>query len=421
MKLLKVDTISEVQQKLQEYFGHMEREVEAVDLRNACGRYLAEDVEADVDTPSFRRSVVDGYALRGADTFGVSDSIPVFLSVVGTVEMGEPTTIFVESGQAVYVPTGGMIPDGADTMIMVEHVDQLGETEISVNRPSPPNANIMNIGDDFKKGQKFFSRGHRIGTKDIGLLAACGKASVSVFRRPKLAILSTGDELVDPSVFPGPCQIRDINAYAVAAFGESAGAEILSLSVVKDEPDAYKAAVEAALKESDLVILSGGSSAGTKDFTASIIDSLGSPGVITHGLAIKPGKPTIIGILTGETRNKAVIGLPGHPLSSIIVFDVIVNGFLKKYFLGNEERPKRIPAILGENIHSGEGRETYQLVNLEASEQDKATGRPGWTARPIRAKSGAISQLALADGYVVIPEGTEGVAAGQLVQVVPIQ
>lgn len=413
MKLLKVDTVKEVQDKLDLYFRDMEKKTEFVDLAASCGRYLAEDVIADLDSPAFRRSVVDGYAVLAKDTFGVSDSIPVFLDVVGSVEMGKPTELKLQSGQAAYVPTGGMVPKGADSMVMIEHVDLLGDS-ICVYKPTSPNTDLMNIGDDYHVGDLFFHKGHRIEIKDIGLLAACGKATLQVYQKPKISILSTGDELVGPAENPGPCQIRDINAYAIGAFAQSVGAEVLSRSILPDDWDVYRTAVVSALSMSDLVILSGGSSAGAKDMTEKVVDSLGEPGVITHGLAIKPGKPTIIGIIQDDKETKAVIGLPGHPLSSIIVYDVVVNGFMKKYYLGNQETPKTQAATITENIHAGEGRETYQLVNLKRKEEE-------WLAEPIRAKSGGISQLALADGYVVIPAGMEGVRAGQRVQVIPIE
>lgn len=426
MKLLKVDTIAEVREKLHFWFSAIERRSETVALRDACGRYLAEEVVSDIDVPSFRRSVVDGYAVRGADTVGVGDSAPVFLDVIGTVEMGKTATCTIEPGQAAYVPTGGMLPEGADAMVMIEHIDLLDAGTISVNRPAAPGTDWMGIGEDFSRGQALFSPGHRIVPKDIGLLAACGKASLRVVQKPRLSILSTGDEIVEPSVVPEPGQVRDCNAYAIAAFAEEAGASIVGIDHVGDDFDAYAKRLRAMVDASDLVVLSGGSSAGAKDFTAQAIDSLGQPGVVTHGLAIKPGKPTVVGILQEAQGTKAVIGLPGHPLSSIIVFDVIVNGLLRTHYFGNADQPVEIPAVLSENLRAGEGRETYQLVHLRDARDAVETGPrqgvdPGWIAVPIRARSGAISPLALADGYVVIPAGSEGVHAGQTVRVIPLR
>ena len=421
MKLLQVDSIQSLEEKFATYFASMEKKQEEVELRQVRGRYLAEDVLADMDSPSFRRSVVDGYAVRAADTFGISESIPVFLESLGSVTMGKASTFFIGSGQTAYVPTGGMIPEGADAMVMVEHIDRLGENMVSINRPVAPGAHIMNIGDDFHKGERFFSKGHRVTTKDIGLLAACGMAKIAVYRKPRLSVISTGDELVEPGMKPGPCQIRDINAYAISAYAEELGAEVLALAIVADDADAYRNAAIKAMEKSDMVILSGGSSAGNKDFTAQVVDSLGKPGVVTHGLAIRPGKPTIIGIFTDREEPKTVIGLPGHPLSSIMVFDVVVGTFLRKCYLGNEESPKTIHAKITENIHAGEGRTTYQLVNLSRGEEMEGHLERGWLAQPIRAKSGAIAQLSRAHGYVAIPQGSEGVRAGETVEVILIE
>ena len=418
MKLLHVDTIQEVQNKLEVYFSGLARETQKISLRFACGRYLAEDILADIDVPNFRRSVVDGYAVRGADTFGVSENTPVFLNAIGTVAMGEPSAFFIGPGETAYVPTGGMVPDGADAVVMIEHVDVLGNDTVGISKPAAPNSNLMNIADDYAKGEHFFKKGHRICVKDIGLLAACGRASVLVYKKPVLSILSTGDELVPPQTIPAPCQVRDINAYAIAAFAEAAGAKIRSLRIVDDQYDRFRSAVTAALEKSDLVIISGGSSAGNKDMTEKVIASLGEPGVITHGLAIKPGKPTIIGVFQQAATTKAVIGLPGHPMSAIIVYDVVVNRFIRKYYFANEETTQSLSAVLTENVHAGEGRETYQLVSLEKlSSSDAKTASCRFAATPVRAKSGSISQLMKADGYVVISADTEGLAAGSPVDV----
>lgn len=418
MKLLKVDSLDEVKRKLEKYFLPIEKKQEALDLKSALGRYLAEDVFADINSPSFKRSVVDGYAVKASDTFGVSESIPVFLESVGTVRMGEDPGFALGAGETAYVPTGGMIPHGADAMVMVEHIDLLGENMVSINRPVAPNANLMNIGDDFHQGEKFFSKGHRITKKDIGLLAACGKVEVSVYIKPKLTVISTGDEIVPAKIKPDKCQIRDINSYAISAYAEDIGAEVIDISIVKDDAKIFREATEKALEKSDMVILSGGSSAGNMDFTAEVVKSLGSPGVITHGIAMKPGKPTIIGVFTDREEIKTVIGLPGHPLSAIMVFDVVVGSFLKTHYFGNEDMNRMAYARLTENIHAGEGRATYQLVSLRmgVGKGDKAAKE--WLAEPIRGKSGAIAQLSKADGYVEIPAGSEGLNEGEIVEVV---
>jgi len=406
MKLLNVDSLADVREKLSSHFGGMTLKTESVGIDDAAGRYIAEEIHADMDMPQFRRSVVDGYAVCASDTFGAGDAMPAFLNIAGTVEMGSIYEDKMRPGEAVYVPTGGMIPDGADAMVMIEFVDKLDERTVAVYKPSAPNSGIMNIGDDFRKDELFFARGHRLKPKDIGMLAACGKTGILVYRKPLVSIISTGDELVDASETPGPGQIRDINGRTLAAFAKAAGAEIQDVRVFRDDFDACRTHAAKQLENSDIVLISGGSSAGNKDMTAALIDSLGDPGVITHGIAIKPGKPTIIGNVGG----KPVFGLPGHPVSAVAVFAAVVEPFIKSRYFGSSDGPVSVSASVTENIHAGEGRETYQMVILEK------TGS-GWLAEPIRAKSGAISQLMRADGYIRIGSLTEGIEAGTAVEV----
>jgi len=427
MKLLKVDTVKEVKDKLKMYFNAegFESPSESVPLRQAVHRYLAEEISSDTDIPQFTRSVVDGYAVVAKDTFGTGESAPVFLDVVGAVDMGKACSIRLKPGQAVYVPTGGMLPADSDAVVMIEYVESLDENTIAVYKSAAPNSGLMNQGDDFKKDQLLFRRGHRITVKDIGMLAAIGKDHVSVFKRPRVSILSTGDEIIDITEIPKPGEVRDINSYTIAAFAEATGAMIGFIEKVPDVDHQLRSALEAALTESDIVLLSGGSSAGNKDMTAEIIDSIGKPGVITHGIAMKPGKPTIIGIIETEAndvfmRNKLVVGLPGHPMAAIVAYDVIVNDFMRKYCFHNEEEPIRLTARITENIHAGEGRETYQLVSLNRSDSENQIGKdlvPEWIAEPIHAKSGSISQLMMADGYVKISSLSEGVKVNSRVEV----
>lgn len=432
MKLLKVDTVSEVKGKLEEHFGGMAPEWEVLSLRSASGRYLAEDLYAHVDMPEFRRSVVDGYAVIAKDTFGVSDSIPVFLNVIGAVEMGKTCDLLLQEGDTVYVPTGGMLPENADAMVMIEYTEKLDEKTIAVYKPGTPNAMIMNKGDDFKKDTLLYQKGHRISAKDVGMLAALGKASLKVFKKPVLTIVSTGDEIVDIEQEPKPGQVRDINSYAIAAFAEEAGAKIGGIVRASDVYEDLATAVRQALDKSHMVLLSGGSSAGNKDMTAQVIQDIGSPGVLTHGVSMKPGKPTIVGVIaresvSGEAQScsgvvpRLVAGLPGHPMAAIIAYRVIVEPFIKKYYFNHEESGLKITARISENLHAGEGRETYQLVSLRKDGGQSASGEDlggEWIAEPIYGKSGAISQLMLADGYVKMEALSEGINANEKVDVV---
>ncbi|HML36926.1 MAG TPA: molybdopterin molybdotransferase MoeA, partial [Bacillota bacterium] len=275
MKLLKVDTIEEVRDKLKIYFDAegFYPPSEAVMLRDAVGRYLAEEICSDTDIPQFTRSVVDGFAVMARDTYGTGESAPVFLDVVGTVAIGKPCEIRLEPGQAAYIPTGGMLPKGSDAVVMIEYTEYLDETTIAVYKPVAPNSGLMNQGDDFKKGQLLFRRGRRITVKDVGMLAAIGKDRVSVFKKPRVSILSTGDEVIDIAETPKPGQVRDINSFTIAAFAEATGAVIRFIEKVPDVKHQLRSALEGALAESDIVLLSGGSSAGNKDMTAEIIDS----------------------------------------------------------------------------------------------------------------------------------------------------
>ncbi len=483
VRLLKTDTLDQVQEKLSQYFQHENVSSETVQLLKSVDRYIARDIFTDMDMPQFRRSVVDGYAVIAADTFGTGESIPSFLKVIGEVNMGEATDLCVKPGQAVYVPTGGMIPEGADGMVMIEYVEVLDEKNIAIHKPATPNGYIMQVGDDFSAGQLIFAKGHRLTAKDMGMLATCGMDYVEAFAKPKMAILSTGDEIIPIDQTPRPGQIRDINSYSIAALAEAAGIEITTISLCKDHFEQLQEYCTRLIKENDILILSGGSSAGAKDMTADLIESLGTPGVLTHGIAIKPGKPTVIGVIDRkdpqewqecfqgtqklqepqkfqdnqqdlqkknpkETQkckqeNPALaIGLPGHPMSAIVVYKTVVEPFIKRHYFHNTEAPLTITAEITENVHSGEGRETYQLVKLEriaqcssSKEQELKRDYAGiksndedqrkdsnkfinWKAIPLHGKSGSISLLKDADGYIRIPSLSEGVAGGQPVEVI---
>lgn len=432
MKLLNVDTIDQVKEKLHSYFAEYQPREETVPIRHAVGRYISQEIATDMDLPNFRRSVVDGYAVVAKDTFGVNDSVPVFLEVIGSVEMGQSCNLTLKSGQAIYVPTGGMLPEGADAMVMIEYVEKLDDKTIAVNKAATPNGSIMNQGDDFKSGTQLFRKGHRITKKDIGMLAAIGCSDIEVYQRPRVSIISTGDEIIDIHHIPTIGQIRDINSYTIAAFAEEIGAQIGTITKVKDERDNLQSALSKALDNSDLVLLSGGSSAGNKDMTAEIIDEMGKPGVITHGIAMKPGKPTIIGVLqfdddgrkqsnTDGILTKLAVGLPGHPMAAIIAYHAVVEYFIKKYYFHNEDQPLSVTAKISENVHAGEGRETFQLVTLD---KDLRAGNSidgtGLIATPIHAKSGSISQLMYADGYVRMTALSEGLHKDSLVEVILI-
>lgn len=420
MKLLKVDTINEAKSKLDSHFDGMEWRSLEMPVNKAVGRYLAEDIAPKEDSPAFARAVVDGYAVRAKDTFGVSDSSPVFLNLVGSVEMGRPANIELKPGEAAYVPTGGMMPAGADAAVMIEYTDLLDEKTISINRSTAPKQGVISVGDDFSKDVVIYKKGHRIKPVDIAVLAAIGQAFVKVFDQPVVSIISTGDEIVSIIETPGPGKVRDVNSFALSAIVEQTGCKVGGVFLIRDREEELIQTLHAAMGISDLVIISGGSSQGVKDYTETVINSMGKPGVITHGLAMKPGKPTILGVVEDEkcqccNRKTLVAGLPGHPVAAIMVYNVIVEWFVKKHFFGREGQPIVIRASLSENVPAGEGRETIVMVRLGRSE----TG--DFVAEPVHAKSGAVSQLKDGDGYIIIPSESEGLKAGTEVDVVLIK
>lgn len=408
MRLLNVDTIEEVKIKIEKQFSHIKPNRELIYLHQARGRILSEDLLAECNMPEFSRSVVDGYGIRASDSFGSSETVPTFFTVVGSVEMGETANTSIGSGEAVYIPTGGMIPDDVDAVVMIEYTETLHQDLIAVHKPAAPGDGIMAQGDDFKKEDILLKKGYKITSKDIGVIAASGKAEVMVYQKPTITIISTGDELVDIHTQPQKGQIRDINAHTLWALCEDSGAKINKITMVVDDFQLCKQALHKALDESDIVLMSGGSSQGTKDMAVDIINAVGGPGVFVHGIAIKPGKPTIIANING----KAVFGLPGHPLSAIIVYKAIVEQYICQYYLERDfQYQQTLDAFLDSNVHSAEGRETYQMVKLVKKEN-------GYTAVPLYAKSGSVSLLTKADGYIKITIDQEGLMKGQMVEVV---
>ena len=405
MKLLKVDTIQQVLEKMEYHFGDIKLQMEMINIEETVGRTAAEDVYSKYNIPDFNRSTVDGYAIVASDSFGVTDSIPVFLDVIGQVEMGKSIDIVISKGKTAYVPTGGMVPPGADAMIMIEHIEEMDSSTIAAYSSTAPGENVIKVGDDVSKGDKLIHKGKLLRPQDIGVLTATGVRQVMVFEKPRVAVISTGDEIADPFGELKFGEIRDINTYTLSAMLEEMGAVVTVKSVIKDEYELLKSAVEAALENNHIVIISGGSSVGIKDVTAKVIDAMGEPGVFVHGMAVKPGKPTIV----GKARGKALFGLPGHPVSAVIVFKVLIGHFIAR-LMDRENLKLQIPAVCSVNVHSSPGKETFQMVELQKVEN-------GYLAVPLHGKSGAISLVSKAQGYVRIPHNKEGINKGEIVMV----
>lgn len=404
--------------------GALSRRPEAVNLAEALGRILAEDVVAGADIPGFRRSSVDGYAVRSRDAFGASDSLPAFFDVVGEVRMGERATVLVGQGRAVYVPTGGMLPDGADSVVMIEHTQAAGQNAVEVVKPVAPLANVVEASEDVAEGTLLLRAGRRLRAQDLGALAALGRTGVRVFARPRVGIISTGDEIVPVESALEPGKVRDVNTYSLGAAVAAAGGVPVARGVIPDRLEDLSRAAASLIGEVDVLVISGGSSVGERDHAARVLSGLGEPGIIVHGVNIRPGRPTIIGVANG----KPIFGLPGHPVSAIVTFSLFVKPAID-LLSGWTARPadawpRRVEAVLAANVPSEIGREDFVRVAVAPVAPAVSPAQavppapavePGWEATPIFGKSGLISNMVRADGILAVPAQSEGFKRGERV------
>jgi molybdopterin molybdotransferase len=382
---------------------------EEIGLAQATGRVLAEDICADEDLPGFARSIVDGYAVRAASTFGASEGGPALLQVVDSIAMGTRPGFALAAGEAARIPTGGMLPDGADGVVMLEHADAVDDTAIEVFRSVAPGQNIVAADEDFSRGQPVAACGRRLRPQDTGVLAALGRTRIRVFRRPVVGIISTGDEVVPADARPGPGCVRDVNTYTLSALVTESGAEPSALGIVADEFPVLQAACREALDRCDMVLISGGSSVGARDLSVEVIRAFDAAEILAHGIAISPGKPTILARIGG----KALWGLPGHVVSSMIVFARIVRPFLRH--IGGLSEPLgediRIRARLSRNVASVMGRTDFVRVRLLPQAD-------GFRAEPVLGKSALIHTMVKADGIIEIGKNVEGLEEGAAVEVI---
>ena len=409
MKLHHVKSPKEIKENMNKYFKNIKLEKETVNIESALNRYLYSDIKGKVDIPDFDKSTVDGYAVKASDVYGASESIPAFLTYIGEVEMGKDTDIVLDYDQCVYVPTGGKLPLGCNAMVMIEHTEKIDEETIGVYKPLGEGENIIKIGEDMRKDEILLRKGRKIKSYDLGVLSAQGIWDIDVYKKPAVTIISTGDELVPPYKDIKEGQIRDINTYTIMGAVEEFGGEVTNTSIVKDNYESLKEAVTKYGEISDIVIISGGSSVGAKDNTAKVLDSLGEPGVFVEGAAIKPGKPTIISF----SNDTAFIGLPGHPLSSAIVFTVFGKELFNILLNKNKINEVVLEAYCEQNIHSTPGRETYQSVKIEERDGKKYF-------RPILGKSASISTIVKADGLLKIEIEEEGISKGDKREIILI-
>ena len=382
-------------------------ESECVPASSSLGRVIAEEILSPEDLPAFPRSSMDGFSVRARDTFGASESLPALLEVVADIPTGLSSETTLNPGQAAVAYTGGMLADHADAVVMVERTQPADCRSIEVLRPVAPGENVIHTGEDVRAGDMLFSPGHTIRPQDIGGLLALGIADVPVLRKPRVAIVSTGDELVPPDARPESGQIRDINTYTIAARVTQCGAQPVIIELVPDEYPPQLQAARNGINSADMLVFSAGSSLSSRDMTASVFNQLGEPGVLLHGISIKPGKPTIVAVADG----KPLFGLPGNPVSALVVFDILVAPAIH-VLSGASRQPiaNIVDAILTDDVPSESGREDYVPVKLSQSNSIPA-------AKPVFGKSNLIYTLINSDGLIHVPADSGGLYAGEKVSV----
>ena len=401
--MLQVKTPEEVLALIDKQFAPLEGRTENVSLAQAMGRVLAQDIAATEYVPDFDRSTVDGYAVRARDTFGCTDAIPAILTLQGEVLMGEGAEQALDGDCCIAVPTGGAVPQDADSVVMVEYTEDYGDGTIGISKSAAPGQNMIFRGDDVYPGKVILRKGRVISSQDVGALAAIGRVSVPVVKPLTVGVISTGDELVPPDVCPGPGQVRDVNSPMLEAMLQTFGVNTVNYGIVTDDEEKLSAVVTQAVSQCDAVLLSGGSSVGVKDAACRIIESMGE--LLLHGIAMKPGKPTIL----GKAGCKPLVGLPGHPVAAYFVTKLFVLPLLGR-LTGRQMRTYTVTAKITENISANHGRAQYHCCRLERIDGQLY-------AHPIRSKSGLITTLAGADGYFCISRDCEGLPRDAQVQV----
>ena len=400
--MLNVKTPEEVLALIESEFAPV-ADREAVSLSAAMGRVLAEDIAAAEYVPDFDRSTMDGYAVRARDTFGCTDAIPAILTLQAEVLMGQGAGFALQKECCVAVPTGGAVPEGADSVVMLEYTEDYGDGTIGILKSVAPGQNMIFRGDDVFPGKVILQKGRVLSSQDIGALAAIGRVQVPVMKKLTVGVISTGDELVKPEEKPGPGQVRDVNSPMLEAMLTAFGVQVINYGIVIDDEALLAEKVTKAVSECDAVLLSGGSSVGVKDAACRIIASMGT--LLLHGIAIKPGKPTIL----GKTGKKPLVGLPGHPVAAYFITKLFVLPLLAR-LSGRKQAAYTTTARISESISANHGRAQYHCCRLEKKDGE-------WYAYPIRGKSGLITTLAGADGYFCIPRDCEGLPQGAQVQV----
>ncbi len=327
--------------------------------------------------------------------------------MTGSVHMGEVPEISIGPGEAAYIPTGGMLPSGADAVVMVENSEIFGDGEVALLSPVSPGRNVTRAGEDVRRGQLLLSRGRKLRPQDIGVLASCGVRDIEVYKPWRIAVISTGDELIGPEETLIEGKTRDINTYSIAAAAGENGFTVSTKEVIRDDPELFRESITRAMEISDVVVLSGGSSQGDKDYTARIMNEITGGGVFTHGIALKPGKPTVLAL--DKSSGTLLAGLPGHPQAALLVFEILITGAYRR--LTGQPEPLEISAVISENVPAAGGRSTCVFVRLVRN------GTEGYTAVPVPGGSALMTTLCKADGYVLTGINKEGLKEGEKVSV----
>ena len=383
---------------------------ETLPLEETRARVLARDLKAREDMPGFRRATMDGYAVAASSTFGASESGPAWLEIAGAIAMGQIPEVEIAPGQAVRIATGGMLPKGADAVVMIEHTEAVDEQSVEIYKSVAPLQHVIEPSEDFARDEVVLKKGSLISAQALGLAAGLGYETLEVFRVPKIGIISTGDEVIPVTQTPVPGKIRDINSYSLGALVEEAGACVVRYGIVRDDPVALKAVCEKALLETDMVMISGGSSVGTRDFTVEVLSGIPETEILVHGMSVSPGKPTIL----AKSGRLPVWGLPGQVVSAMVVVKIVVIPFLNRLQGLTGARPLvRVPARLTRNLASAQGRRDFVRVALDQGEE-------GLEARPLLGKSGLIRTMVHADGLLEIGEHVEGLEKGRMVNIILI-
>lgn len=382
---------------------------EEVPLDEALFRVACDPVKGVEDAPGFHRSTMDGFAVRSVDTFGATESSPGLFQVVGEVAMGELNSIKLKSGQAVRIWTGGALPVNADAVVMVEHAEELDGTTIEILKSVAPFDNVVRKGEDYRVGQTLIEAGHRLRPQDLGLLAAMGRSRMGVRKRPAVAIVSSGDEIVPVNQVPPPGCVRDVNRHTLAAGILEAHGTPVWIGIAPDHLPSLSSLIDKGLKSADMVLISGGSSMGSRDLVIEAIRAYDDSEILLHGVALSPGKPLIL----ARVGRHPVVGLPGHPVSAMVCFDQFVVPLMRRLEGEDVETPflrATFPAVLSRNVPSREGRVDFVRVRLQKKGEEVL-------AVPVPGKSGMVSTMVRAHGHIRIDEDCEGLYRGDRVTV----